>query len=112
MSKGDQVDYYVPAFHLAGDVIEAFCLAHDFEDERDYYFRKMYAKFELLKIDLRDIVNGGHIRNVHPQIPGLKPETLHLQIFDRIAMVDEGITKWKNSLYGGRSSGQKPSGRT
>lgn len=100
MTKGDQIDYFVPAFQLAGEVLKSFCLAHDFEDEKDKYFRKMYAEFELLKVELREIVNDGHIRVAHPVFKGLQPETICLQLFDRVAMADEGISKWKNKLYG------------
>lgn len=51
----------------------------------------------MLKIDLRMIVNDGLLQSPHP-VTHERPETIALQMFERVAKIDEAIGRWKTKI--------------
>lgn len=100
MSKADRIIYGTPVLVKNGEVLADFVLAYDFADERDKYIRKMCADFEVLKLDLRIIAEDNVLKCPDPENARMKPETLKIEIFELIARIDEGITKWRKSVKG------------
>lgn len=100
MTKTDRIIYGTPVLKENIDTLADFVRAYDFEEERDYYIRKMCADFEALKIDLRIIVEDNVLKCPDPLNAHMKPESFKKLIFEYVARIDEGITKWRNSLKG------------
>jgi|BioPla2DNA2_1021312.scaffolds.fasta_scaffold26188_2 hypothetical protein len=100
MSKADRIIYGTPVLVKNGEVLADFVLAYDFADERDKYIRKMCADFEVLKLDLRIIAEDNVLKCPDPENARMKPETLKIEIFELVARIDEGITKWRKSVKG------------
>lgn len=97
MTKQYRVEIGARAFQEVGEVFREFALAYEIEEERWYHFRKMFAEFELLKTDLRLIVNSGILQSPHP-MTNMKPSELALKMFERVAKIDEAIYKWKGEI--------------
>ena len=100
MTKADRIIYGTPVLEKNGEVLADFVLAYDFPDERDKNIRKMCADFEVLKLDLRIIAEDNVLKCPDPQNAQMRPDTFKILIFDLLGRVDEGITKWRNSLKG------------
>lgn len=97
MTKQYRVEVGARAMQETGEVIANFVMAYEFPQERYYYFKRMCAVFEVLKIDLRMIVNDGLLQSPHP-VTHERPETVSLQMFEHVARIDEGIGKWKSKI--------------
>lgn len=100
MTKADRIIYGTPVLEKNGDVLADFVMAYDFEEERAKYIRKMCADFEILKLDLRIIAEDNVIKCPDPENAQAKPDTIKMGIFELVARIDEGITKWRNSVKG------------
>lgn len=100
MTKADRIIYGTPALKECADTLADFVMAYDFAEERIRYIHKMCADFEVLKTDLRIIAEDNILKCPDPQNAGMRPEAFKLLIFDLVARIDEGMTKWRNSLKG------------
>ena len=100
MTKADRIIYGTPVLKENGDVLADFVMAYDFPDEREKYIRKMCASFEVMKFDLRIIAEDNVLKCPDPENAQMKPETFKILFFELVARIDEGITKWRNSLKG------------
>ena len=106
MTKTDRVIYGTPVLKEVGDVLADFVIAYDFPEERQKYLHKLYADFEVLKLDLRIIAEDNVLKCPDPLNAGMKPEGFKIQIFELVARIDEGITKWKSSLDRGKTGAE------
>lgn len=97
MTKQYRVEVGARAFAATGDIIADFIMAYEFPQERYWHFKRMYARFEVLKVDLRMIVNDGLLQSPHP-VTFERPETISLKLFEQVAKIDEGIGKWKTRI--------------
>ena len=97
MTRQNRIEIGSRAVQESGELIAAFVMAYDFEEERWYYFRRLYAVFEVLKVDVRMIIEDGVLQSPHP-VTHERPETVHLLMLETIGRIDEAITKWKTRV--------------
>lgn len=97
MTKQYRVEVGARAMQATGDIIADFVMAYEFKQERYWHFKRLCARFEVLKIDLRMIVNDGLLQSPHP-VTHERPETIALQMFERVASIDEAIGRWKTKI--------------
>ena len=97
MTKQNRMEIGSRAVQESGELIASFVMAYDFEEERWYYFRRLRAVFEVLKVDVRMIIEDGVLQSPHP-VTHERPETVHLLMLERIGRIDESITKWKTRV--------------
>lgn len=110
MTKVDRIRYASRAIAAIQDVIRDFQIAHDFEDERLYYLKKMWGDIAVLLHLLRVIGTVNAIR-IQPKFELMTPDKMKLELLNRVAALDEGATKWKNSIL--RNKGKtRADGRT
>ena len=109
MTAVDRRRYANRAIDAIMDVIRDFQIAHDFEDERLAYLRKLWGDVAVF-IDLMRII--GETNAIRVNISGnskrrtkdgevyetMTPDAMKLELFNRVASLDEGVTRWKNSL--------------
>ena len=103
----DRKRYILRAEDAILDIIGYFQIAHDFEDERLKYLKLMWAsiaKFmdlmriigerNVIRVNLtRQLDKEGRPRDV------MTPDQMKIELFNYVASLDEGATKWKNSIY-------------
>lgn len=92
------------AIDLILDAIGDFQNAYDFEDDRYEHLKKMcstIAKF----IRLARIIGERNAIELPLRHEPLSPNAMRLAIFERIASLDEGATKWRNSIVKKRQKG-------
>lgn len=97
MSGEDRRTYWEPAFNGIREVIREFVLAHDFQDNRLEHLERMCGAVALFIRDMRDIGEAGAIR-VQPKYESIKPDEMKLELYNRVASLDEGVTKWRKSI--------------
>ena len=108
MTAVDRRRYADRAIAAIQDVIRDFQIAHDFEDERLTYLKKMWGDITVF-MDLMRIIGETNAIRVNLASPKLKrkdgepvdtmtPDQMKLELYNRVASLDEGATKWKNSI--------------
>lgn len=105
MTKVDRIRYATRAINAIEDVIRDFTLAYDFEDERLYYLKRMWADIAVF-IDLMRTIGEQNCICLHPKHEPWTPDHMKLEIFNAVASLDEGAAKWKNSIM--RNKGKTP----
>ncbi len=108
MTAVDRRRYANRAIAAIENVIGDFQIAHDFEDERLYYLKKMWADIAVFMDYMRLIAETNAIRvnltgSKHKTKEGdvyetMTPDQIKLEIFNRVASLDEGASRWKNSI--------------
>lgn len=107
MTAVDRRRYANRAIDAIEDVIRDFQLAHDFEDERLHYLKKMWADIAVF-MDLMRIIGETNAIRVNlasskrkdgEPVDTMTPDQMKLELYNRVASLDEGATKWKNSIY-------------
>lgn len=98
MTAVDRKRYADRAIEAIEDVIRDFSLAYDFEDERLYYLKKMWADIAVFLTLIRTIGERNCIR-LRPLHETMSPDTMKLEIYNSVARLDEGATKWKKSIF-------------
>ena len=101
MNATDRQRYGDRAVDLILDVIAAFQMAYDFEEDRARYVRELcrsVAKFTFLSRVIGE-TNAISIRLTHER---MAPDAMRLEIFSRTASLDEGVSKWRRSIFGVR----------
>lgn len=111
MTAVDRRRYCARAIDALLDVIRDFQIAHDFEDERIYYLKKMWGDIAVL-LDLMRIIAEVNAIRIQPKYEPMTPDQMKLEIFNRVAALDEGATKWKNSILRGTRARSAPKGDT
>lgn len=110
MTKVDRVRYASRAIAAIMDVTRDFQIAHDFEDERLHYLHKLWGDVAVF-LDLMRTIGAVDAIRIQPKFETMTPDQMKLEIFNRVASLDEGVTKWKNSLT--RNNGKtRAAGRT
>ncbi|MCR5842110.1 MAG: hypothetical protein K6G86_08560 [Bacteroidales bacterium] len=105
MTAVDRRRYADRAIRAIEDVIRDFTLAYDFEDERLYYLRKMWGDIAVF-IDLMRTIGEQNCIRIKPSHEPMTPDQMKLALFNSVASLDEGATKWKKSLT--RNKGKTP----
>ena len=105
MTAVDRRRYCDRAIKAIMDIIADFQLAYDFEDERRKYLRKMWADIAVYLELARIIGERNCIRNacLHES---MTPDQMKLEIFNETARLDEGASRWKNTVT--RNKGKTP----
>ncbi|MCR5841969.1 MAG: hypothetical protein K6G86_07820 [Bacteroidales bacterium] len=109
MNKVDRIRYATRAISRIEGVIEEFVLAYDFEDDRLYHLKRMWANIAILIRLIRIIGETGAIRvqphhrpkdpkRLETERPPMTPDRMKLEILNYVQSLDEGATKWKNSV--------------
>jgi len=105
MTAVDRRRYCDRAIRAIMDIIADFQLAYDFEDERGKYLRKMWADIAVYLELARIIGERNCIRNICQHEP-MTPDQMKLEIFNETARLDEGASRWKNTVT--RNKGKTP----
>lgn len=101
MNATDRQRYGDRAVDLILDVIAAFQMAYDFEEDRAQYVRELCratSKFVFLSRVIGE-TNAISKKLKHEK---MTPNAMRLEIFQRTASLDEGVTKWRRSIFGVR----------
>jgi hypothetical protein len=81
------------------DVIAEFVLAYDFEDDRLYHLKRMWAKITVFVRTMRAACDKDvNAISIQPKYEKMKPDTMVLEIFNTIASMEEGADAWKKSV--------------
>lgn len=109
MTAVDRRRYCNRAIDAVEDVIRDFQLAYDFQDERAYWLRKLWADMAALMELLRTIAetNAVHIPVKHDP---LSPDAMKIEIFRTLGALDEGVTKWRKSITRSNKGTTAPQG--
>lgn len=97
MTHANRREIGARAFAATGEIISEFVMAYEFPQERYYHFKRLCAKFEVLKIDLREIHDGPILQSPHPETHET-PENIRFQIFELVAKIDDAIGRWKSRV--------------
>ena len=106
MCAVDRKRYGDRAVDLILDVISAFVMAYDFEEDREMYARDLcraVSKFVVLSRIIGE-TNAINIRLKHER---LSPDAMKMEIFRRTASLDEGVAKWRKSIFGRKEKRNK-----
>lgn len=111
MTKVDRVRYADRAIKEIQDVRAEFRLAYDFEEDRREHLKKMCAHAGNF-IDIIQIIGEVNAIRVQPRREAkdpdqlvhetMTPDQMKLELLNRVAALDEGITKWKRSIQQSR----------
>ena len=104
MTAVDRKRYGDRAVELILDVIGCFVDAYDFEEDREHYIRQLCratSKF----IILSQIIGETNAIQIPLKHEKMSPDAMWLEIFNRTAALDEGVTKWRKSVFGKRRKG-------
>lgn len=104
MSKVDRIRYGNRAIDQILDVIKEFTLAYDFEDDREIHLKRMCANVAVFLRTMR-IIGERNVICVKSVFDTARPDTLKLEIMEHLARLDEGVTRWKNSIIKSRNRG-------
>ncbi len=104
MTKVDRIRYGNRAVEQILDVIKEFTLAYDFEDDREVHLKRLCANVAVFIRTMRAIGarNAIHIPTTKEEA---KPDTIKIEIVEALAKLDEGVTRWRKSLYKSRNKG-------
>ena len=86
------------------DVIRDFSLAYDFEEERLKWLRKMWADIAVF-IQLMRIIGETNAICIKPTYETITPDQMKLELYNAVARLDEGATRWKKSIMKLRNKG-------
>ena len=100
MTKADRIIYGTPILQECGEFLAAFVMAYDFPEERAYYIKKMCSAFEVMKMDLRIIVEDNILKCGSQNDVGMSTDALKIHIFELIGKIDDGVGKWRSSVKG------------
>lgn len=111
MNATNRRRYNDHAIRAIEDVIRAFVLAHDFENERYRYLKEMWAHIAVF-VRLIRIIGETNAIELQPKHESMTPNLMKLELMNHIARMEEGALKWKRSIekqiYGTRA---RPSSR-
>jgi len=97
MTKTDRRRYGDLAIRQIQTVIEKFYLAHDFEDDRLFHLKEMWSAITSFIHTIR-IIGAVDAISIQPKFETMTPHALKVELVRRVASLDEGATKWKNSV--------------
>ncbi|MCI2061066.1 MAG: hypothetical protein LKJ87_09475 [Bacteroidales bacterium] len=104
MTKVDKIRYNNRAIGQILDVIKEFTLAYDFEEDREIHLKRMCANVAVFLLTMRKIGERNVIRVKNP-LDTSSPDSIKLQLIEHIGKLDEGATRWKNSIINSRNKG-------
>lgn len=104
MNKVDRVRYCTRAICRVEDIIAEFSLAYDFEDDRLYHLKRLWGHVSVLLGIMRTIGERNAIR-IQPKYETMTPDQMKLELLRSVSSLDEGVTKWKNSVMKSRNKG-------
>lgn len=104
MTKVDKIRYNNRAIDQILDVIKEFTLAYDFEEDREIHLKRMCANVAVFLLTMRKIGELNVIRIKNP-LDTATPDSIKLQLIEHIGKLDEGVTRWKNSIIKSRNKG-------
>ena len=94
------------------DAVGDFHLAYDFQDFRLEHLRKMCASIAKY-VHLSRVVGEVNAISIPLKHETMTPNQMRLAIFEHTASLEEGATKWRNTITRGRGKGTTASaGRT
>ncbi len=105
MTAVDRRRYCDRTIKAIQDVIRDFTMAYDFEEERLYYLKKMWADIAVF-LDLVRMIGEMNCIRIFPKHETMSPGAMKLELFNRVASLDEGATKWKKTVC--RNKGKTP----
>lgn len=111
MNAVDRRRYAARAIDQILDVIRDFTLAHDFEEERAYWLRRMCADIAVFIRTIR-IIGRCNAICIRPKYETMSPDAMKLEILGRVASLDEGATRWRKSLIRATKNGKGTTGGT
>ena len=97
MNKVDRVRYANRAIEQILDVIREFMLAYDFEDDREIHLKRMCAHTAVFIRTMR-IIAKRNIICIPAKYEPMTPDQIKHEMMERLAKLDEGITKWRKSF--------------
>ena len=97
MSKVDRVRYANRAIEQMLDVIREFILAYDFEDDREMHLKRMCANVAVFLRTMR-IIAERNVICIMPRYDTATPDMLKHELMERMARLDEGVTRWRKSI--------------
>lgn len=97
MTQTDRRRYGDLAIRQIQVVIEKFYLAHDFEDDRLLHLKEMWSAITSFIHTIR-IIGKVNAISIQPKFESMTPHALKVELVRRVASLDEGATKWKNSI--------------
>ncbi len=97
MTAVDRRRYCNRAIDACEDVIRDFQMAYDFQDERGYWLRKLWADMAVLMELCRTIAETNAI-HIPAKFDRLSPDAMKLEIFRTLGSLDEGVSKWRKSI--------------
>ena len=104
MTKVDKIRYNNRAVDQILDVIKEFVLAYDFEDDREIHLKRMCANVTVFIRTMR-LINDRNIIHVFNPLETEKPDSVKMKIMEHLGKLDEGVTRWKNSIIKSRNKG-------
>lgn len=104
MTKVDKIRYNNRAVDQILDVIKEFVLAYDFEDDREIHLKRMRANVTVFIRTMR-LINDRNIIHVFNPLETEKPDSVKMKIMEHLGKLDEGVTRWKNSIIKSRNKG-------
>lgn len=104
MTKVDKIRYNNRAIDQILDIIKEFTLAYDFEEDREIHLKRMCANVAVFLLTMRKIGERNVIRIKNP-LDTATPDSIKLQLIEHIGKLDEGVTRWKNSIIKSRNKG-------
>ncbi len=104
MTKVDRIRYGNRAIEQILDVIKEFSLAYDFEEDREIHLKRMCANVAVFLRTMR-IIGERNIICIKSVSDTTKPDTIKIEILEHLARLDEGVTRWKNSIIKSRNRG-------
>lgn len=97
MTAVDRRRYCDRAIFAIEDVIRDFQMAYDFEEERLHYLKKMWADIAVF-LSLMRIIGETNAIRIKPQHETMTPDQMKLELYNTVASLDEGATKWKRTV--------------
>lgn len=104
MTQVDRIRYCNRAIKEIQDVRSEFMLAYDFEEDRMEHLKKMFAH-AVNFIDIMRIIGEVNAIRVQPEHDRMTPDQMKKELLNRVASLDEGITKWKKSVQQSKRKG-------
>lgn len=105
MNAVDRRRYASRAIDAIQDVIAEFALAYDFDDDRLYHLKRMWGRIAVFVEYMRIIGEVNAIR-VKPQYETMTPDQMKLEIYNTVASLDEGATRWQKTVLAKRNKGK------
>lgn len=97
MNAVDRRRYASRAIDVTQDVIAEFALAYDFDEDRLYHLKRMWGRIAVL-LEIMRIIGETNAIRVKPQYETMTPDQMKLELFNTVARLDEGATKWKKTV--------------